>query len=65
MPAAKPGKGKASYYAAGALNPLPSSEPVARLGSGSTVTWHKGAMSKRFDVKEESIATVCILIADR
>jgi protein MPE1 len=65
IPSAKPGKGKASYYAAGALNSVPTSEPVSRLGSG-TVTWHKGAMSKRFDViKEENTATVCILTADR
>ncbi|KAF7308823.1 hypothetical protein MKEN_01082100 [Mycena kentingensis (nom. inval.)] len=48
-PAARPGKGKASMYIAGAGNIVPTSEPVSRAGP----TWHKGAMSKRFDVKEE------------
>ncbi|KAJ7066569.1 DWNN domain-containing protein [Mycena amicta] len=54
-PAARPGKGKASMYIAGAGNSLPTSEPVSRGGgpSGQPVSWHKGAMSKRFDVKEE------------
>jgi hypothetical protein len=53
-PAARPGKGKASMYIAGASNSVPTSEPVQRSGSGATpTTWHKGAMSKRFDVKEE------------
>ncbi|KAJ7247616.1 DWNN domain-containing protein [Mycena haematopus] len=53
-PAARPGKGKASMYIAGAASAVPTSEPVQRSGSGSApTTWHKGAMSKRFDVKEE------------
>ena len=60
MPSAKPGKGKASYYAAGALNATQASEPTARPGSGSGA-WHKGAMSKRFDVKEENASTVRML----
>jgi protein MPE1 len=50
-PAARPGKGKASMYIAGATNSVPTSEPVQR--SGPATSWHKGAMSKRFDVKDE------------
>ncbi|KAJ7759258.1 DWNN domain-containing protein [Mycena metata] len=53
-PAARPGKGKASMYIAGAGAAVPTSEPVQRSGPGApTSSWHKGAMSKRFDVKEE------------
>ncbi|KIY65510.1 DWNN-domain-containing protein [Cylindrobasidium torrendii FP15055 ss-10] len=51
MPALRPGKGKASYYTAGTLNALPTSDPITRPGGGS---WHRGAMSKRFDGKDES-----------
>jgi protein MPE1 len=56
LPSQRPGKGKAGMYIAGTNGsaPFPTSEPVQRPG-GST-TWHKGAMSKRFDVKEESPA---------
>ena len=43
LPAARPGKGKASMYLAGTPQSLPSSEPA----------YHKGAMSKRFDGKDE------------
>ncbi|KIK61793.1 hypothetical protein GYMLUDRAFT_42840 [Collybiopsis luxurians FD-317 M1] len=50
VPAIAPGKGKASYYVSGAANVLPTSEAVQR-GSGLT---YKGAMSKRFDGKDES-----------
>ncbi|KAJ6518863.1 DWNN domain-containing protein [Mycena sanguinolenta] len=54
-PAVRPGKGKASMYIAGATSTVPTSEPVQRSGPGSApTTWHKGAMSKRFDVKEEA-----------
>ncbi|KAJ7224243.1 DWNN domain-containing protein [Mycena pura] len=49
-PAARPGKGKASIYIAGAGSTIPTSEPAQR---GIPGTWHKGAMSKRFDGKEE------------
>ncbi|KAJ7577035.1 DWNN domain-containing protein [Mycena floridula] len=49
LPALRPGKGKASIYTAGAAGVLPTSEPVRNFGG----TWHKGAMSKRFDGKEE------------
>jgi protein MPE1 len=37
---------------------VPTSESVQRLGGNvnSASSWHKGAMSKRFDVKEESAA---------
>ncbi|KAJ7281475.1 DWNN domain-containing protein [Mycena rebaudengoi] len=53
-PAARPGKGKASMYIAGAGNAVPTSEAVQRGGSGApSNSWHKGAMSKRFDVKDE------------
>lgn len=57
MPAVRPGKGKAAMYIAGVGNSAPTSEPVQRPGShsaGGGPTWHKGAMSKRFDGKEES-----------
>lgn len=55
MPAARLGKGKASYYASGVTSTaIPTSEPVQRPGSASNVTWHKGSMSKRFDGKEDS-----------
>lgn len=57
MPAIRAGKGKAAMYIAGAGNSTPTSEPVQRPGShaaSSGPTWHKGAMSKRFDGKEES-----------
>ncbi|KAF5387362.1 hypothetical protein D9757_005744 [Collybiopsis confluens] len=49
VPSAAPGKGRASYYAAGAANMIPTSESVQR-GSGFT---YKGAMSRRFDGKDE------------
>ncbi|PPR08136.1 hypothetical protein CVT24_012350 [Panaeolus cyanescens] len=57
LPAARPGKGRASLYVNGAAPVIPTSEPVVRPGSTSTTTWHKGAMSKRFDGKDESSAT--------
>ncbi|THU87980.1 DWNN-domain-containing protein [Dendrothele bispora CBS 962.96] len=49
VPSARPGKGKASMYIAGAGNVVPTSEPVSRFGGA-----YKGAMSKRFDHKDES-----------
>ncbi|KAJ3797421.1 DWNN domain-containing protein [Lentinula aff. detonsa] len=49
VPAARPGKGKASMYIAGAANMIPTSESVLR-GSGFI---HRGAMSKRFDGKDD------------
>lgn len=52
LPAARPGKGKASLYTAGPGSSVPSSEPVQR-GGATNGSWHKGAMSKRFDIKEE------------
>ncbi|KAF9048261.1 DWNN-domain-containing protein [Hymenopellis radicata] len=45
MPAARPGKGKAGFYTAGAANVIPTSEPVSRGG----MTYRRGAISKRFD----------------
>lgn len=52
MPAARLGKGKAAFYTAGAGSLIPTSEPINRGGGGGT--WHKGAMSKRFDGKDEA-----------
>lgn len=55
MPAVRPGKGKASIYIGATPGPGPVSESVQR--PGSSTTWHKGAMSKRFDGKEEPSAS--------
>ena len=57
LPASRPGKGKASMYLAGTPQSLPSVEPVLRGSSiNSGTTYHKGAMSKRFDGKDEQIS---------
>src|SRR6267154_1034816 len=58
LPSSRPGKGKAAMYLSGTNGSAhtPTSDTVQRLG-GSGVVWHKGAMSKRFDVKEESSPT--------
>jgi protein MPE1 len=53
LPAARPGKGRASMYANGTGPAMPTSDAVAR-GAGGPPTWHKGAMSKRFDGKDET-----------
>src|SRR6267154_8156 len=55
LPSSRPGKGKAAMYLSGTNGSAhtPTSDIVQRP-SGSGVVWHKGAMSKRFDVKEES-----------
>ncbi|KIM65987.1 hypothetical protein SCLCIDRAFT_1211628 [Scleroderma citrinum Foug A] len=52
LPSQRPGKGKAAMYLAGTNGngAIPTSDVVRSSGG---VTWHKGAMSKRFDVKEE------------
>jgi protein MPE1 len=57
MPSQRPGKGKAAMYIAGTngSTSVPISETVQRPGGSSA--WHKGAMSKRFDVKEEYTAS--------
>ncbi|KAF8906284.1 DWNN domain-containing protein [Gymnopilus junonius] len=58
LPAARPGRGKASLYVNGVAPAMPTSEPVSRSGSAANApTWHKGAMSKRFDGKDESTPT--------
>ncbi|KAJ6591512.1 DWNN domain-containing protein [Mycena vulgaris] len=58
-PAARPGRGKASIYIAGAGLSVPTSEPAHRGGPGAaSSSWHKGAMSKRFDVKDEPSSSV-------
>lgn len=57
LPSTRPGKGKAAMYIAGVGNAaVPTSETVQRPGGNvnSNSTWHKGAMSKRFGVKEDS-----------
>lgn len=56
MPSVRPGKGKAAMYIAGTGAPgAPTSEAVSKLGGSgnSGPTWHKGAMSKRFDGKDD------------
>ncbi|KAF9475024.1 DWNN-domain-containing protein, partial [Pholiota conissans] len=59
LPAARPGRGKASMYVNGTSAPsIPTSEPVLRPGQPPAApTWHKGAMSKRFDGKEEPVSS--------
>jgi hypothetical protein len=61
LPAARPGKGRASMYANSTGQSMPTSDAVAR-GGGGTPTWHRGAMSKRFDVKDEtpSVSTTAV-----
>ena len=54
MPAIKPGKGKAGMYIAGANSQHPTSDSVQRPGANAHNSWHRGAMSKRFDGKEEA-----------
>ncbi|KAG6919517.1 hypothetical protein DXG01_005107 [Tephrocybe rancida] len=59
LPSARPGKGKASMYLAGTTGAVPISDPLNKPGAPSNgSTWHKGAMSKRFDGKEEPLPTV-------
>jgi protein MPE1 len=58
LPSSRPGKGKAAMYLSGTNGSVhtPMSDTVQRPG-GNGVVWHKGAMSKRFDIKEESFPT--------
>ena len=45
-------------YVAGAGNVIPTSDPIQRHGASNGVSsWHKGAMSKRFDIKEDPSAS--------
>ncbi|KAG6831091.1 hypothetical protein H0H92_012768 [Tricholoma furcatifolium] len=54
LPAARPGKGKASMYLAGSSSSIPTSDVVSKPGASSNgSTWHKGSLSKRFDGKDE------------
>ena len=46
-------KSKIPMYVANANANLPTSELVSRQGPGGGGTWHKGALSKRFDGKED------------
>jgi len=60
LPSVRPGKGKAAMYiAAVGSAAVPTSESVQRLGGNinSGSSWHKGAMSKRFDMKEDPAST--------
>jgi protein MPE1 len=54
LPSVRPGKGKAAMYIAGTGGPS-TGEPLSKHGGpiNSAPSWHKGAMSKRFDGKEE------------
>ncbi|KAG6868955.1 hypothetical protein C0993_007169 [Termitomyces sp. T159_Od127] len=55
---ARPGKGKASMYLAGTIGAVPTSDPLNKSGASTNgVNWHKGAMSKRFDGKDELSST--------
>ncbi|KAJ8521260.1 hypothetical protein ONZ45_g2059 [Pleurotus djamor] len=56
MPAVKPGRGKASMYLAGSIHQAPTSDVIQRPGASSHNSWHRGAMSKRFDGKEDAPA---------
>src|SRR4051794_17185805 len=54
LPASRPGKGKAAMYIGTAGAVAQSSEPLQRPGGPSNAAvWHKGAISKRFDGKDE------------
>jgi protein MPE1 len=53
LPAARPGKGKAAMYIAAAAGGQSSDSAPKHGGSSNTVIWHRGAMSKRFDGKDE------------
>ncbi|KAG6821425.1 hypothetical protein H0H93_010149 [Arthromyces matolae] len=58
VPAARPGKGKASIYLAGTAGAVPLSDPVNKSASSTNgSTWHKAAMSKRFDGKDDASIT--------
>src|SRR5690242_2070879 len=61
LPAVRPGRGKASMYVNGVGATHMAQEPAQKTGASVTPTWGKGAMSKRFDVKEEpsKISAVC------
>lgn len=56
LPAVRPGKGRASIYVNSAGPAMPTSEALGR-GAGGLQFWHKGAMSKRFDGKDETPST--------
>ncbi|TFK29708.1 DWNN-domain-containing protein [Coprinopsis marcescibilis] len=50
-------KSKIPMYVANSSNNFPTSETVIRQTPSGTATWHKGAMSKRFDGKDETISS--------
>jgi hypothetical protein len=60
LPSSRPGKGKAAMYIAGVGNtpgvPDPSQRHVSAVNNSGS--WHKGAMSKRFDIKEEPSTSI-------
>jgi protein MPE1 len=59
LPSSRPGKGKAAMYLSGTNGGThtPTSDIIQRPGGSGGNLWHKGAMSKRFDIKEESSPT--------
>ncbi|GJE91192.1 DWNN-domain-containing protein [Phanerochaete sordida] len=52
---AKPGKGRAAMYIAGAStgSSTATPDPKASQGAGGSYNWHRGNISKRFDGREE------------
>jgi len=58
LPAARAGKGKASMYVSGASSGPTGQDSGPKSGPSSLPpTWNKGAMSKRFDGKDEATKT--------
>ena len=55
LPASRPGKGKAAMYIGLSGTTNQTSDALQRhTGPPNTVVWRKGAMSKRFDGKDET-----------
>jgi protein MPE1 len=65
LPSARPGKGKAAMYIAGSTAAGGQTSDISqRQGApiNGSNNWHRGAMSKRFDGKDESkTSTVSII----
>ncbi|TFY78644.1 hypothetical protein EWM64_g5368, partial [Hericium alpestre] len=51
VPAARPGKGKAAMYIGGGSGGAPTTDASGKSGApgGSSTSWHRGGMSRRFD----------------
>ncbi|TFK73774.1 DWNN-domain-containing protein [Pluteus cervinus] len=58
LPSARPGKGKASMYLAGTAAAPQTADAIQK--SALAGTWHKGSISKRFDIKEEPTSSSSI-----